>query len=78
MKLVEFKTPRTLSDIRSLPFVESVHKEWDDGSEQSYWVYLDTDYKSVFSETSQIHEKTVKDVINCLKSGIYYAPNVRP
>lgn len=57
----------TFKQIENHKAVESIHKEYDNGSNYSYWVYLKNGYINPEMECGLIHEPTLKLVSEQLK-----------
>jgi hypothetical protein len=53
------KNPRTLAQLRSHPWVESVEQEEEDNG---YWLNLKTGYWSPDTEAGSLHEFTISDL----------------
>jgi hypothetical protein len=54
--------PRTKKEIKEHPAVSSFKKEYDDGSNYSYWIYLKDDWICKSMECRLIHEQTIAEV----------------
>lgn len=64
------KKVKTKSDLQNHPYVSSLHKENDDGSNSSWWLYLKDGYKSVEMECGMIHEPTIKEICDVFNAGV--------
>jgi len=66
------KNPRTLAQIAADPRVESIHDEGpnDEGGPHDWWLYLTHDYVCPHMECGTIHENTVKDCADLLRTVI--------
>ena len=65
MKTIDYKTVRTIKDIRDCPFVDEVFNEGEDG----WWVHLKQGYKSERLESGLHHEHTVKKLCESFNEG---------
>ena len=52
------KTPRTLTQLRSHPWVKGIDQEDGNG----YWLYLNEGYWSPEMETISLHEMTIREL----------------
>ncbi len=66
MKEVKFKKVRTKKDIESLPFVESVFNEGEDG----WWAYFNLNHVSAKMDCSMVHEHSIKELCNAINFGV--------
>lgn len=64
--------PRTLAQIAADPRVESIHDEGpsDEGTRHDWWLYLTEGYVCPHMECGTIHENTVKDCADLLRTVI--------
>tara|TARA_R100001129_G_scaffold159224_1_gene123304 strand:- start:419 stop:643 length:225 start_codon:yes stop_codon:yes gene_type:complete len=56
------KKPRTLAQLKAHPLVSG----WEDETDQDngYWIHLQNGYWSPETETTTLHEMTVKDLLD--------------
>lgn len=64
--------PRTLAQIAADPRVESIHDEGpsDEGTRHDWWLYLSHDYVCPHMECGTIHENTIKECADLLRTVI--------
>jgi len=59
--------PRTIAQVKADPRVQSIHQEWN-GPSPSWWVYLKPGLVCPHMECGTIHEETIKDVCDLLRT----------
>jgi hypothetical protein len=69
------KRPRTLTDLKNDPRVDSVHQEDCHYEGKSWWCYLKAGWQDSSNPTCHtIHEKTLKEVCDSVHFSVKY-PN---
>jgi hypothetical protein len=68
--MTKFKKIRTLKEALSDPRVDLISDERNGWSNDGIWIYLKMPYYNTLSETSCIHEWSVKDCLDILNNNI--------